>query len=347
MKILIIRFSSFGDVVLTTPIIRTIKEKYPEAVIDFIVYNTFFEAISLNPEIRNLVIFDKKKSKDRNYIKDMIGKLKKENYDYVIDLHSKFLSRIIGKSLQSKNTKYCRYKKRKWWKTILVKAKLITYNADCTIVESYFTALKKLGISFSDKNIKNGLGDNLEFYIDKKMEEKFVQKYDLKDGSYFVLAPGASKFTKKWPYYDELAKKILENESKFVKNNEKLRIFVIGGKEDANIVKGDGDGRVIDLCGKISFKESGILLKYAKVAVVNDSGPFHVARAVKAKTFVFFGPTDPKLFSFEKNTFLLNNPSCPPHSLYGDDKFPKKYADCMTGISVETVFDKIVKEYDN
>ena len=179
------------------------------------------------------------------------------------------------------------------------------------------------------------------------MEEKFVQKYDLKDRSYFVLAPGASKFTKKWPYYDELLKMILENESKFVKNNEKLRIFVIGGKEDANVVKADEDGRVIDLCGKISFKESGILLKYSKIAVVNDSGPFHIARAVKAKTFVFFGPTDPKLFSFEKNTFLLNNPNCLPHSLYGDDKFPKKYADCMTGISVKTVFDKIVKEYDN
>jgi len=88
MKILIIRFSSFGDVVLTTPAIRAIKEKYPEAVIDFIVYNTFSEAISLNPEIRNLVIFEKKKSKDRNYIKDIVNKLKIENYDYVIDLHS-------------------------------------------------------------------------------------------------------------------------------------------------------------------------------------------------------------------------------------------------------------------
>ena len=180
----------------------------------------------------------------------------------------------------------------------------------------------------------------------QEIREKFVKKYNLKDGKYFVLAPGASKFTKKWPYYDELAKKILENKNKFVNNEEKLRIFVIGGKEDANVVKTDEDGQIIDLCGKISFKESGILLKYAKVAVANDSGPFHIARAVKAKTFVFFGPTDPKLFSFEKNTFLLNNPSCPPHSLYGDDKFPKKYADCMTGISVETVFNKIVKEYN-
>ena len=85
MKILIIRFSSFGDVVLTTPVIRAIKEKYPEAVIDFIVYNTFSEAISLNPEIRNLVIFEKKKSKDRNYIKDTINKLKIENYLHEVE----------------------------------------------------------------------------------------------------------------------------------------------------------------------------------------------------------------------------------------------------------------------
>ena len=86
MKILIIRFSSFGDVVLTTPVIRAIKEKYPKAVIDFAVYDTFSEAISLNPEIRNLIIFEKKKSKDRKYIKDMIDRLKTENYDYVIAL---------------------------------------------------------------------------------------------------------------------------------------------------------------------------------------------------------------------------------------------------------------------
>ena len=77
MKILIIRFSSFGDVVLTTPVIRAIKEKYPKAVIDFIVYNTFSEAISLNHEIRNLIIFDKKKSKDREYIINTINRLKK------------------------------------------------------------------------------------------------------------------------------------------------------------------------------------------------------------------------------------------------------------------------------
>ena len=320
MKILIIRFSSFGDVLLTTPVIRKIKEKYPDSEIDFIVYEGFSEAVSLNPEIRNLILFDRKKSKDKKYINEVIENLKKEKYDFVIDLHSKILSRIIGKSLSESKTEYLRYKKRKWWKTLLVKARMITYNADCTIVESYFTALKKLNLYFDRNNIESGKGDALEFYIDKGKEEEFVKKYDLKNVDYFVLAPGASKFTKS-------------------------KIFVIGGKEDFGVVKADEEGRITDLCGKISFKESGIILKYSKIAIVNDSGPFHIARAVGSETFVFFGPTDPKLFSFEKKTHLLNNPDCPPHSLYGDDKFPKKYEDCMKNISVDYVFKKIMEKY--
>ena len=109
MKILIIRFSSFGDVLLTTPVIRKIKEKYPDSEIDFIVYEGFSEAVSLNPEIRNLILFDRKKSKDKKYVNEVIENLKKEKYDFVIDLHSKILSRIIGKSLSDSKTEYLRY----------------------------------------------------------------------------------------------------------------------------------------------------------------------------------------------------------------------------------------------
>ena len=63
---------------------------------------------------------------------------------------------------------------------------------------------------------------------------------------------------------------------------------------------------------------------------------------MSTKTFVFFGPTDPKLFSFEENTYLFQNPNCPPHSLYGDDKFQKKYSRCMSDIKLEDVFKKII-----
>ena len=341
MKILIMRFSSFGDVLLTSPVITAIKKKYPKAAVDFIVYDTFSQAISQNPNIRKLVIFERKKSRNKEYIKNMIEQLKKEKYDFVIDLHSKILSRIIGKKLKNKKTKYCRYKKRKWWKTLLVKAKIIDYKADCTIVESYFSALKKMGIEFSLENRRNGLGDALEFYVENSVEKNLIEKYNLRNENYFVLAPGASKFTKKWPFYNELARDLLKHFSE-----KNIKIFVIGGKEDEKIVQDSENDRVINLCGKISFKESGVILKYAKIAVVNDSGPFHVARAVGTPTFVFFGPTDPNLFSFEKNTFLIKNPNCKPHSLYGDDKFPKKYRDCMSGIAVSVVLKKIILEYE-
>ena len=122
---------------------------------------------------------------------------------------------------------------------------------------------------------------------------------------------------------------------------------MVGGEEDFESVKKDSKGKITNLCGKISFKESGIILKYAKLAVVNDSGPFHISRALKTQTFVFFGPTDPKLFSFENNTHLFYNDNCKPHSLYGDNKFSKKYEDCMTGISVERVYNEIMRKYND
>lgn len=340
MKILIIRFSSFGDIVLTTPLIRKIKEKYPEAEIDFLVYNNFLEAISSNPYLRNIIIFDKK-NKKKEYINEIIKKLKMENYDYVFDLHSKILSKLIGKKVvKGEKGKFFTYKKRKWWKTLLVKMRLIPYNADCTIVESYFTVMKKtdLKISFTRENIEKGLGDNLEFYIDDSIQKKILEKYNLINEKYFVLAPGASKFTKKWPYYTELAKKLIE------KTNDK--IYVIGGKEDFELVANIDKKRIINLCGQLSFKESAVILKYANIVIANDSGPFHMARALKKETFVFFGPTDPKLFSFEKNTYLFYNEKCRPYSLYGEDKFPKKYKECMTGICVEKVVDKIMEIYN-
>lgn len=330
IKFLIIRFSSFGDVLLTTPIIKSIKDKYPKAKIDFIVYDTFSEAITFNPNIDEVIIFNKKESKNKKYIYEMIEKLKLKKYNFVIDLHSKYLSYFIGKKLSCKNTQYFRYKKRKWWKTLLVKAKLINYNADCTIVESYYTALKKLNIFYNKFN-----GDNLEFYFDKDDENNLIEKYNLTNKKYVVLASGASKFTKKWPHYNCLAKKILEKTD--------FHIFSIGGKEDFPNITIDSkyDDRFTNLCGKISFKESGIILKHASLSIVNDSGPFHISRALNTKTYVFFGPTDPKLFSFNKNTYLFYNKNCKPHSLYGDNKFPKKYTDCMSGISVDYVFNTI------
>lgn len=320
MKILVIRFSSFGDVLLTSPVLKKIKQVYPDAEIDFLVYDAFSEAITDNPNLNKVHIFSKKNSKDFEYINKLIETLKKEKYNYIIDLHSKLLSRYIEKKLK---TKYLRYSKRKWWKSILVKLRLIRYKADAPIVKQYFKPLEKLNVFYENEKV--------EFFFNSSIEDNINKKYNL-DEDYIVLAPGASKNTKKWVYFNELAE--------LIQKNLNLKIYVVGGKEDFGVIKENEN--IVDLSGKLSYKESGVILKYAKFSVTNDSGPFHISVGVGTKTFVFFGPTDSGMFIFSPNEIILSsNQKCSPCSLHGDDKCPKTHFNCMKLFKAEEVFKKI------
>ena len=331
MRILIIRFSSFGDIILTTPVINEIINKYPDAVIEYLVYNNFSDAITMNPKILSSYHFDKKMNRDRKYIFSVIEILKMQNYDYVIDLHSKFLSQYMGKKISKEsNAMYLKYSKRKWWKSVLVKMRIIRYKADRSIVKSYFTAVKKLGINY--------VNEEIDFYFSRETETQMIDKYDLKNRKYIVLAPGASKVTKEWIYYEEFANKITAETD--------YDVVVIGGKEDYLKVK--EIQRIQNLAGKLNFKESGVILKYAKFAVTNDSGPFHIARAMKTKTIVIFGPTDPKMFTYNEKTYLLTSrQDCSPCSLHGGKKCPKGHFKCMKELTHEKVYDKIIDKIDN
>ena len=254
-----------------------------------------------------------------------------QNYDYVIDLHSKFLSQYMGKKISKEsNAMYLKYSKRKWWKSVLVKMRIIRYKADRSIVKSYFTAVKKLGINY--------VNEEIDFYFSRETETQMVEKYGLKNRKYIVLAPGASKVTKEWIYYEELANKLAAETD--------YDVVVIGGKEDYLKVK--EIQRIQNLAGKLNFKESGVILKYAKFAVTNDSGPFHIARAMKTKTIVIFGPTDPKMFTYNEKTYLLTSrQDCSPCSLHGGKKCPKGHFKCMKELTHEKVYDKIIDKIDN
>ena len=120
MKILVIRMSSFGDVILTTPVLTQLREKYPNAVIDFIALDKFKEAIRGNKNIDNLIIFEKDKYKGLAGIYKFSKKI--GDYDLIIDLHAKMRSFMISKLVKGK---VFRYKKRALWKSLLVKWKLI------------------------------------------------------------------------------------------------------------------------------------------------------------------------------------------------------------------------------
>lgn len=322
MKILVIRLSSIGDIILTTPVLKAFKEKYPEAVIDFLVLDKFKDSIEGVPFVDNVILFNKERNDGLRNMEKFGKELKKNGYDYIFDLHSKIRSKVISKNI---GVKTFTYRKRSWWKTLLVKMKLIKYKVDNTIVKNYFGAFKDFDLEYE--------GEDIYFAFSEK--DEIYKEYE----GLPVMAPGASKNTKKWTKegFGELANLIYEKSGK--------KTVLIGGKEDielcSEIDKMSG-GHTINMAGKLSLKQSGALLSKALFLVTNDSGPFHIARGVKCKTFVIFGPTSPKMFDFGSNTILIDkNIKCSPCSLHGDKECPKGHFDCMKQITGKEVFDTI------
>ncbi len=329
MKILIIRFSSIGDIILTSPVIRELRKNYPDGKIDILVLSKFCDAITGNPNIDEVLLFDKEKNKGINGIKSYVNEnLKERDYDLVIDLHSKLRSKLLSLFLGKKTY---RYKKRKFWKTLLVKLRLIKYKPDDTIVKRYFTALEKIGVKYKN--------EELDFNFGEKDKEK-VKKYT----DCVVFAPGASKETKKWPgkYFAELGEKIYKEYGE--------KILLVGSKaeyDELEAIKQDIGDPCENLAGKLSLKETGALMAQSFLVVSNDSGPFHIARGVKADIYVIFGPTSPYMFDFEGNSTLIYlDEKCSPCSLHGDKECPKKHFRCMRNISPIVVLEKI-KEQKN
>ena len=332
MKILVIRLSSIGDVILTTPVLKQLKEKYPDAAVDFLVMKNFKDSIEGIPYIDNLILFDKKENDGYQNITAFGKKLAENKYDYVFDLHSKIRSKIISKQIKLSGAKVLVYPKRKWWKSLLVKMKLIKYHVDDTIVKNYFKPFKKLRLKYR--------GEELLFAFSPKDLEK-VKEYE----GLFVMAPGASKETKKWTKkgFGNLAKKLYEKYN--------IKTVLIGGREDIercdHINKISG-GVCINLAGKLSLKESGALLSLAKLMVTNDSGPFHIGRGVGCRTYVIFGPTDPDMFEYdEKSRLIYKGEKCSPCSLHGNQECPKGHLNCMNKLSEDIILKEIEKDMEN
>lgn len=323
MRILVIRLSSIGDILLTTPVLRAWKEKYPDSTLDFLVLDKFQEVLKGNPWIDTIHVFKKEQHDGLLSIVKFAKDLSKNNYDYIFDLHNKFRSQLIRWAMGSP---YFVYKKRKWWKSLLVNLGWISYQVDDTIIRNYFGAFSQFSLPYQ--------GEILEFYVEDILKESF-KKYQ----NYPILAPGASKNTKKWPWesFAELARLLYQVYGK--------KSILIGGKEDKiiceKIIEKSG-GKAISFAGKLSLAESGALLSQAAFLVTNDSGPFHIARGVSCLSFVIFGPTSPKMFDLgERDILIYAGISCAPCSLHGDKTCPKKHFACMKKITAEQILKRI------
>ncbi|MBN2570845.1 MAG: glycosyltransferase family 9 protein [Ignavibacteriales bacterium] len=315
-KILIIRLSSLGDILLTTPITRAIKTAFPKIQIDFLVKDKYSDVYKYNPMINKLFLY---KSES---VVGFILELKKNNYDFVIDLHNNFRSREIIRKLKLSVVKY---KKHNLKKFLFVKFKLNLLKALKSIPERYAECIPKITLD------EYGLDLFIPHSIKPKLNEK---------EKYIGICPGSRHFSKRYPkeYFIELSKMLIQTGYKIV---------LFGGKDDmmlCNEISNEIQS-AINLSNEDDLLLTAADMKHCKAIICNDSGLMHTATATKTPVAVFYGSTVREFGFFPYNSeniiFENNSISCRPCSHIGLNKCPKKHFKCMKELTPKRIFNDL------
>ena len=311
MKILIIQTAFIGDVVLATSIVEKLSEHYPDATIDFVLRKGNENLLSDHPRINRILIWDKKERKFHN-LKNIIGEIRKEKYDLLINLQRfgstglmTFLSGARRKIGFAKNPfSFCYDEKH-----------------EHKIGNGIHETVRNHKLI---ETLTDGVVAKPRLYIPNEATEK-VNKY--KEQPYITLAPASVWFTKQYPR---------ERWVDFLKKLDyRGVVYLIGAPGDRPVCQQmiNASGKGINLCGELSPIESVALMKDAEMNYVNDSAPMHFASSVNAPTAAIFCSTIPG-FGFgplaSQSTVLETKEqlSCRPCGLHGKRTCPKGHFKC-------------------
>jgi len=328
MKFLIIRFSSIGDIVLTTPVIRCLKQQVPEAEVHFLTKQNFRSIVQHNPYIDKVMLLE-------HSFELMIHELQQENYDYIIDLHHNLRTLRIKRALKVKSYSFNKLNFHKWVRTAL----RINILPKVHIVDRYLATVKSFGV-------KND-GQGLDYFVPAKDEVKTEDIPTSHQFGYIGVVIGAAHNTKKLPIHKlkELCSKI---------NHP---IILLGGPEDKNAgdeIASVDEIKIYNACGKFNLNESADLVRKAKVIVTHDTGLMHIAAAFKKVIISVWGNTIPSFgmtpyygdYQNKEIRFEVEKLWCRPCSKIGYSKCPLGHFKCMEQQDVERMARVAVKSIE-
>ena len=311
MKILIIRFSSIGDIVLTSPVLRCLAEQ-KKAELHFLTKPQFVSLVEHNIHIHRVHAFAE--------FKETLASLKSQEFDLVIDLHNNLRSQKIKRGLAVKSYSY---KKMSVKRFLLTKFKFDLLKGN-HVVDRYFTAVKRIGVTND--------GRGLDFYFPIQSLPDLPEKF-------ILIAIGTAHYTKNLPA------KMIE-ELCFLYD---LPIVLIGGKEHYNFISKINlpqDKQILNLVGKTSLLESAQIISNSSLVISPDTGMLHIAAAQKKPLVAVYGSTSSKLgftpyMDKEKYVIVENNDlSCRPCTKQGRSLCPKGHFKCMNDIKSSDIVDK-------
>jgi len=317
MKILVIRFSSMGDIIYTTPVVRCLKTQIPDAEVHFLTKPAFKYIYDNNPHLDKLLLL-------KPTLAETIEEIKAEKYDYLIDLHSNLRTSLIKLRTGIKSSSYEKQRIRKWL-SLKFNLKLVP---PVHLVERYMKTVKFLGV-------KND-GKPIDYYI--KTEHDLAKLLPASHQAGFVaFVIGATHFTKRMPN-----EKIIN-----ICSEISSPIVLLGGndvKENGNIIANAIGSNIYNACGITSLDESVYLVSKAKRVLGFDTGLTHIAEAFDVPIASIWGGTVPELLGVQP--YMVNdaevigiNLPCRPCSKFGLEKCPLGHFKCMNNIPEQTVID--------
>lgn len=329
VKILIIRFSSIGDIVLTTPVIRCLKKQVEGDVeLHYVTKKMYLPLLAENPYLSKIFTIDKSTN-------EVIDDLKAENYDYIIDLHKNMRARRVKRKLKVLSFTFDKLNIRKW---LLVNFKW-NKMPNIHIVDRYLSACKAFGVKYD--------GEGLDYYLPDGIAPQlnFPKKIN---PAYVALVLGANHATKQIP----------ENKLKAIIEASDESFVLIGGKDDAALgehLENTYPQKTWNTAGQMNLNQSAYLIQRAQTVITPDTGMMHIAAAFQKRILSLWGNTVPEFGMYpllkegkenQSTLFEVKGLSCRPCSKIGFNKCPKGHFNCMMQIDGKEVAREL-KNYKN
>lgn len=318
-KSLIIRFSSFGDIVQCLHSAYALKAQYPDIQIHWAVRSDMAELLTLSPYIDRVWSFDR--SEGMKGLVRFARELNREKFDYLYDAHNNVRSHVLSGLISA--PKRARRPKSRWMRFLEFKMGMPQFNQPFQGAQSFVLPLEDWGVRLPKTQDK-------WLHVDNEKIEHVANKFDLPN-RYVTFAPSAAWQMKRWP---------VAHWKKLISSWTETPIVLLGGKEDHFISELHSRADVINLAGKTNLMESAYVIAGSQQVVSADTGLLHVADGLAVPTIALIGPTAFGFPSHPNSTTLEVDLSCRPCSKDGRGHCKQSvYQRCMVDISPERVLE--------
>lgn len=323
VKFLIIRFSSIGDIVLTTPVIRCMKKQIEDVEIHYLTKLKYKSILVANPNIFKIHLLE-------NNIRSLLDTLKKENFDYIIDLHHNLRSFRIKSALKRLSFSFNKLNYQKW---LMVNFKLNRL-PNAHIVDRYMKPLEVFSVYNDNKG--------LDYFIPPDEITELSASISEFPKDYIVIVIGGGHYTKQIPI----------DKIQLIIDSLKAYTVLLGGPEDiakASQLNLSEKKNINNQVGKLSVNQSAEVIRNSSLVVSADTGLMHIAAAFNKKIVSVWGNTVPEFGMFpyypkeDSVIFEVKGLNCRPCSKIGYKKCPKKHFNCMNMQD----FQEIIKTIDS